>query len=275
MHKNGNEHKYYMICMEHGTPEDKEGSPVFFSIYNDFKYTEMLTNFDFYVNIYNINKKGDFYMEENSKETTINENTFKATKNGLIGVIVVLAIILLIVVIVFGIFVGRSAKSTVKDVAKVAKKADIVGAVDLVDPIGIVAFVSCYDYEDNKIDFENFEDNYEKIEKSYKKIKDEIKKGKYTIEVTDTEKVEDAKKITKVTCNIKIKYEKNEIKLKNIKVYTRKDGLKNYIIGIDPDSIEKAEDQLYDQEDELENIAEELEDKLEDAFEDMEDIMDL
>ena len=204
-------------------------------------------------------------MEENSKETTtIDESTFKATKNGLIGVIVVLSAILLVVIIVFGIFVGRSAKSTVKDVAKVANKADILGAVDLIDPIGIAAFASCYDYRNDEIDFENFEDNYEKVEKSYNKIKKEIKKGKYTIEVTDTDKVEDAKKITKVTCNIKIKYKENEIKLKNIKIYTRKKGLKNYIIGIDPESMEKAEDQLYDQEDDLEGIAEDLEDIMED-----------
>lgn len=204
-------------------------------------------------------------MEENSKETTtVDESTFKATKNGLIGVIVVLAIILLIVVVVFSIFVGRSAKSTVKDVAKVVDKVDIIGAVDLVDPIGIAAFATCYDYRNDEIDFEDFEDNYEKIEESYKKIKKEIKKGKYTVEVTDTDKVEDAKKVTKVTCNVKIKYEGNEIKLKNIKVYTRKKGAKNYIIGVDPESIEKLEDQLYEQEEDLEGIVENIEDVLED-----------
>lgn len=203
-------------------------------------------------------------MEENSKETTMDESTFSNTKHKLIGIIVVLAIALVVVLIIFGIFVGRSAKSTVKDVAKVTKKADVIGAIDLVDPIGIAAFVSCYDYRNDEIDFENFEENYEKVEESYKKIKKEIKKGKYTIEITDTDKVEDAKKVTKVTCNVKIKYEDNEIKLKNIKVYTRKKGAKNYIIGIDPESIEKAEDQLYKQEDSLEGIAEDLEDIMQD-----------
>lgn len=203
-------------------------------------------------------------MEENSKETTMDESTFSNTKHKLIGIIVVLAIALVVVLIIFGIFVGRSAKSTVKDVAKVTKKADVIGAIDLVDPIGIAAFVSCYDYRNDEIDFENFEENYEKVEESYKKIKKEIKKGKYTIEITDTDKVEDAKKVTKVTCNVKIKYEDNEIKLKNIKVYTRKKGAKNYIIGIDPESIEKAEDQLYKQEDSLEGIEEDLEDIMQD-----------
>lgn len=211
--------------------------------------------------------------EEPEKTNIVDETTFKATRNGLIGVIVVLAVILLIVILIFGIFVRRSAKTTVKDVAKVVDKVDILGAVDLVDPIGIAAFVSCYDYRDDKIDFEDFEENYEKIEKSYKKVKNEIKKGKYSIEVTDTEKEDDCKKITKVTCNIKIKYKDNEIKLKNMKIYTMKKGLKNYIVGIDPKSIEDIEDQLYDQEDSLEDIAEDLEDIIED-LEDLEDLWD-
>lgn len=211
-------------------------------------------------------------MEEDTKKTTIDEATFKNTRNGLIGVIVVLTVALLVISIILGVFVRRSAKETVKDVAKVVNKVDVIGAVDLVDPTGVVAFVTCYDYEDGKIDFEKFEDNYEKIEKNYKKIKKEIKKGKYSIEVTDTEKVEDCKKITKVTCTIKVKYKNNEIKLKNMKVYTMKKGLKNYIIGIDPKSIEDIEDQLYDQEDELEDMAKDILEELEDIGEDIGDL---
>lgn len=203
-------------------------------------------------------------MEEKSEETNIDTNKFKSINHGLIGVIVVLSVALFVVLVVFGIFIRRSAKSTVKDVEKVVSKVDVLGAIDLVDPMGIAAFVSCYDYKNNEIDFENFEENYEKIEKSYKKIKNEIKKGKYSIEVTDTQKEEDCKKITKVTCNIKIKYKGNEIKLKNMKVYTMKKGFKNYIIGIDPESIESVEEQLEEQEDELENMAEDVEKILED-----------
>lgn len=203
-------------------------------------------------------------MEEKQEE--LNEN--KNSNSRLIGIIAVLVIILLVLAIVFGVFLSRSAKSTVKDVAKVVKKADIIGAIDLIDPEGIAAFVTCYNYRSGEMDLEDFDENYEKIGKAVKKVKNEIKKGKYTIDVTETEKVSGSKKLTKVTCDIKVKYKNNEIKLKGIEIYTMKKGLKNYIVGIDSESINKAAYKLEDQEDELEGMV----DDLEDIIDDLEDI---
>lgn len=198
--------------------------------------------------------------ELNEKSTTTNNNS------RLIGIIAVLAIALIVVILIFCIFLQRSAKSTVKDVAKVVSKADLIGAIDLVDPAGIAAFTTCYNYRSGEVDFEDFDENYEKIEKSLNKLKKEIKKGKYSIDVTSTKKVSDSKKITKVTCDIKVKYKDNEIKLKGMEIYTMKKGFKNYIVGIDPESIDKAEEQLDRQEDELYDIVEELEDVFEDIL---------
>lgn len=204
--------------------------------------------------------------EENSENLNKNEDTVKTTNTRLIGIIAVLTVALIVVIIVFCIFLQRSAKATVKDVAKVVKNADIIGAIDLVDPAGIAAFMTCYNYRSGEIDFEDFDENYEKIEKGLKKIKKEIKKGKYSIDVTSTKKVSDAKKITKVTCDIKVKYNDNEIKLKGIEIYTMKKGFKNYIIGINPESLEDAEEQLDEQDDSLYDIVDDLEDELEDIF---------
>ena len=192
----------------------------------------------------------------------------KANNSRLIGIIAVLAVALIVVILIFCIFLQRSPKSTVKNVAKVVDNVDLAGAMDLIDPAGIVAFFSCYDYRNGEIDFDDFDENYEKIEKALKNLKKEIKRGKYSIDVTNTKKVSDSKKITKVTCNIKVEYEDNKIELKGIEIYTMKKGFKNYIVGIDPESLDEIEDQIYEQEDELEDIAKELYD----VVEDLEDI---
>lgn len=204
-------------------------------------------------------------MEEKRKITELLKEKSKLQK-----IIIALSIILIIVILIFILFAHRSAKATVKDVGKVVKNTDIIGAVDLVDPIGITAFVLSYDYEEEEIDFDKYDEKYQKIEEIYKKVKKELKKGKYTIKVTDTKKEADCKSITKVTCDIKIKYEKKEIEFKDIKVYTMKDGLKNRIVGISPESIYDLEDQIEDQYDEIEDIGEDLEDILKD----IEDLVD-
>ena len=51
-----------------------------------------------------------------------------------------------------------------------------------------------------------------------------------------------------------------------------KKGLRNYIVGVDPESIEDLEDQLYDQKGSLLDMLEELQDKID--LDDLEDIMD-
>ena len=59
-----------------------------------------------------------------------------------------------------------------------------------------------------------------------------------SIKVTSSKKMPESKKITRVTCDLEITYKENNIKLKGIKIYTMKKGIENYIIGIDPESIE-------------------------------------
>jgi len=80
----------------------------------------------------------------------------------------------------------------------------------------------------------------------------------------------ESKKITRVTCDLEVEYKENTIKLKGIKIYTMKKGIENYIVGIDPESIEKIGEQLYKQSDELEEIGEELEE----IFEEVQDLID-
>lgn len=224
-------------------------------------------------------------MEENPEELKQNENsqepeqtiaqqetvgnTVKTTNinKKLIAIIAVLAIIIVILLV----FIGRSPKATVKDVAKAVGKVDPIGLVDLVDPVGVVAFVSCYDYSDGDFDFDDFEEKYEALEKNYKKVEKEIKKAKFSVNVTNTKKVSDCKKLTKVTCSVKVKYAGEEVELKGIEVYTMKKGLKNYIVGVDPESIEDLEDQVERQEDELYDMIKELQDKID--LDDLEDVM--
>lgn len=180
-------------------------------------------------------------MEENQNGVNPNESeNSKAVENNnskSIGIIATLAVALVIVLIAFFMFAQRSAKSTVKNVAKSMEKADAQQLMDQIDPIGVMAFLSCY--SSKGMDFEDFEDNYEKIV-------DAIKDGDYKIDITSAKKDSDNKKITKVTCDITAEIEGSKVKLKDIEIYTMKKGLKNYIIGIDADSLEDVEDQLYD-----------------------------
>ena len=178
-------------------------------------------------------------MEEN---LNVNQdtNSSKSTNTRLIGIIAVLAIALVVVSVAFFIFVQRSPKATVKEVAKAVQKADANQLLDTIDPIGIAAFLSCHYNAKGKPDFEDFEDNYEKIV-------DEIKEGKYSVKVTETEKVDDCKKLTKVTCDISAEIMGMEAELEDIEVYTMKKGFKNYIVGVDFESLEDAIDELEDE----------------------------
>ena len=195
-------------------------------------------------------------------------NKVKTTDSKIKKYIIVIIIAVIVLTIVSRIFINRSAKSRVKDVANVAEDLNIVGAINLVDLEGIIAFYSCYDYTKGEIDFDDFDENYENIKSIYKKLKKELKKCKYSINVTNTKKMPESKRITRVTCDLEIKYKDNTIKLKGIKIYTMKKGIENYIVGIDPKSIEKIGDQLEKQADELEDIGEELEE----IFEEMQDL---
>ena len=181
-------------------------------------------------------------MEENQeKQENLNSNetsnTVANNNSKLIGIIAILAVALIIVLIVFFVFVQRSSKATIKNVVKSAEKADAQQLMNQIDPIGIMAFLSCY--TSKGMDFEDFEDNYEKIV-------EEIKDGKYEVDITKTKKESDCKKLTKVTCDITAEIDGHKLKLEDIEFYTMKKGLKNYIVGINPESLEDVEDQLYD-----------------------------
>lgn len=217
-------------------------------------------------------------MEGKPEELNENLDSLKNNRSRLIGIIAVLIIAILVLSILFGVFLSRSPKSTVKDVAKVVKNVDLIGAMDLIDIEGMSLFLTynniMYAPGDAETNYEYFDDYYEVMDKAFNRLKKELKKGNYSIDVTETKKISDSKKLTRVTCDIKIKYKSNEIKLTNMKIYTMKKGLKNYIVGIDPESIEKAERQLEKQEDELEDIGKDLNDIVDDLEDDYNDVYD-
>lgn len=213
--------------------------------------------------------KNEIKESKQEEKQTIKErlelgiNKIKLTNPKIKKIIISIVIALVIIILISRVFINRSAKTRVKDVAKVAEDLDIVGAINLIDAEGIAAFYSCYDYEKGEIDFDDFDENYEKIRSLSKKIKKELKKCKYSIKITNTKKMPESKRITRVTCDLEVKYKDNTIKLKGIKIYTMKKGIENYIVGIDPESLEKIEEQLEKQSDEIEDIGEELEEILE------------
>ncbi len=197
--------------------------------------------------------------EENlgSQEPTTQETTttkpVKSTNTKLIGII---AVAIVVILVVFFMFFTRSAKSTVKDYIKALSKCDADKVMALMDYEGTAAFksISSYSYaKGNTYKFNEFEDEYDKLmdnvkdldkdkKKEYEELKKEQvddlqetldefkdKKIKYSVSNIKTEKVDDCKKLTKVTCTLKMKYE-DETAEQDITFYTMKKGLKNYIV---------------------------------------------
>lgn len=191
------------------------------------------------------NNEENLGSQEPVAETTTNTAPVKAGNTKLIGIIVVAIVVILLA---FFMFFTRSAKSTVKDYIKAFNKSNAGKVVALMDFEGVSAF------ENTSKDLSKFDEAYEEmikkvkeLDKDQKKQYDEIKdttketiqasldllkeaKMKYSVSNIKTEKVDGSKKLTKVTCTIKVKYEGEEVE-RDVTFYTIKKGLKNYLVS--------------------------------------------
>ncbi len=167
-------------------------------------------------------------------------------------VAIIVAVVAILLVLFFMLFT-RSPKDTVKAYVKAFDKADAGKVMSLMDYEGASAFSACTSYS-GKTDFSKFQDNYDKImdqvkdfdkdqKSEYKKLKKDAeeslqdsldtfkdKKIKYSVKDIKTEKVDENKKLTKVTAKLTVKYDGEE-QTKEVTFYTMKKGLKNYIVS--------------------------------------------
>lgn len=181
-----------------------------------------------------------------SQEPTTSTNPVKTVNVKLIGIIVAA---LAIILVVFFMFFTRSAKSTVKDYMKAMEKCDAKKVMAIMDFEGTAAF------SNSKRDLSDFDDQYEKImdkikemdkdeKKAYEETKDKLEerlqklldeakdqKIKYTVKNIKTEKVDGSKKLTKVTCDIKMKSKDDEDTAEDVSFYVMKKGFKYYIVS--------------------------------------------
>lgn len=188
--------------------------------------------------------------EENvsSQEPAIEEKGSTPVKTANIKLISLFPICIVIILILFFMFFTRSAKSTVKDYIKAFNKASSDKVMSLMDFEGAQVF------SETRNKLENFDSTYNDTMKSlkeldkdqkkdYEKVKDGTKdtiqasldilknaKVKYSVSNIKTEKVSESKKLTKVTCTIKITHEDEEME-REVTFYTMKKGLKQYIVS--------------------------------------------
>lgn len=189
------------------------------------------------------NNEENLGSQEPVAETTTNTTPVKAGNTKLIGII---AVAIVIILAVFFMCFTRSAKSTVKDYIKAFNKTNAGKVVALMDFEGVSAF------ETTQRDLSKFDETYEEMLKKvkdldkdqknqYNEAKDEakeaiqsgldlLKDAKFTVSNIKTEKVEGSKKLTKVTCTLKAKYEDEEME-RDVTFYTVKKGLKNYLVS--------------------------------------------
>lgn len=188
------------------------------------------------------------------------QNTGKEPNTRLIGIVAVLAVAIIAILLIVFAFFTRSPKSTVKDYIKYFNKGNAKKVMALIDLEGTSAFskISSYSYAKGgyTYKFEDFEDEYDDImdqvkdmdkdeKKAYKEAKDSLLDSledildefkdsdvKLSVKKVETEKIDDCKKLTKVTATLeaKIDGEKDE---KDFTFYTMKKGLKNYIVYSD------------------------------------------
>lgn len=176
---------------------------------------------------------------------TTNSSPVNAGNTKLIGII---AVAIVVILLAFFMFFTRSAKSTVKDYIKAFNKSNAGKVVALMDFEGVSAF------ESTESDLSKFDETYEEVLKEikdldkdqkeqYEELKDAAKEAmqasldmlkeakiKYSVSNIKTEKVDGSKKLTKVTCTIKAKYEGEEME-SDVTFYTVKKGLKNYLVS--------------------------------------------
>lgn len=191
------------------------------------------------------NNEENLGSQEPVAETTTNTTPVKAGNTKLIGII---AVAIVVILLAFFMFFTRSAKSTVKDYIKAFNKSNAGKVVALMDFEGVSAFGT------TQRDLSKFDEAYEEMvkevkdldkdqKKQYEEAKDAAKetiqasldmlkesKIKYSVSNIKTEKVDGSKKLTKVTCTIKMKNEDNEME-RDVTFYTVKKGLKNYLVS--------------------------------------------
>lgn len=191
------------------------------------------------------NNEENLGSQEPVAEATTNSTPVKSGNTKLIGIV---AVAIVVILLAFFMFFTRSAKSTVKDYIKAFNKSNAGKVVALMDFEGVSAF------ESNSKDLSKFDESYEEmikkvkeLDKDQKKQYDELKdttketiqasldllkeeKMKYSVSNIKTEKVDGSKKLTKVTCTIKVKYNDEEVE-RDVTFYTVKKGLKNYLVS--------------------------------------------
>lgn len=186
--------------------------------------------------------------EENlgSQEPTTGSVSAKPVNTKLIGIVAIAIVAILLVIFMF---FTRSAKSTVKDFVKSIEKCNASKAMKLMDFEGAGAFAMCGS------NLSKFDENYDTVmdkikdmdkdaKKAYDEQKDELvddlqegldkiksEKVKYSVKNIKTEKVDDCKKLTKVTCDITVKADGEEETMEDVEFYTMKKGLKNYLVS--------------------------------------------
>lgn len=190
---------------------------------------------------------------ETTQTTDSTVNSGKSTNTKLIGIIAVAIVAILAVLFIFFM---RSPESAVKDYMKAFNKYNAKKVMSLTDVEGAAAFIQIrnYSYSDGyTYDFGKFDDEYNEIMKeikdfdkdkktAYKELKNEAvdelqetldefkdKKIKFTVEKVKTEKIDDCKKLTKVTATVKAKMDDQENE-SDLVFYTMKKGLKNYVV---------------------------------------------
>lgn len=190
---------------------------------------------------------------ETTQTTDSTVNSGKSTNTKLIGIIAVAIVAILAVIFIFFM---RSPESAVKDYMKAFNKYNAKKVMSLTDVEGAAAFlqIRSYSYSDGyTYDFGKFDDKYSEImkgikdldsdgKKAYKELKsetidelqetlDEFKEEdiKFTVEKVTAEKIDDCKKLTKVTATVKAKAGDRENE-SDLVFYTMKKGLKNYVV---------------------------------------------
>ena len=190
---------------------------------------------------------------ETTQTTDSTVNSGKSTNTKLIGII---AVAIVAILAVFFIFFMRSPEAAVKDYMKAFNKYNAKKVMSITDVEGAAAFVQIKNYsysEGATYDFGKFDEKYDGImkeikdfdkdkKKAYEDLKkdavdqlqtllDEFKdnKVKFTVKEVKTEKIDDCKKLTKVTATVKAKVDDQENE-SDLIFYTMKKGLKNYVV---------------------------------------------
>lgn len=194
-------------------------------------------------------------------QATENQQSNKPANTRLIGMVAVAVVAILAIIFIFFTFIARSPKAVVKDYIGAFSKGNAKKVMNLMDYEAVAAFTQLSkSYSTEKkayvYKFEDFDEKYEDAietvkdldkdqKKAYEETKDDavdalqkvldpIKENKIKMSVkkVKTEKVDDSKKLTKVTATIEIKADGEKME-EDVVFYTVKKGLKNYVAFTD------------------------------------------